>query len=352
MKKRISELFEYGDDISFPTAAAEVDSASIRRRTLERIRGDGMSTGKAGGVRRIKARVLIAAALAAILATTSVAAAAIMRSLGSRTAFNQSGIYMISPVGDSANETDPAEVESREFLALDEWMAFQEEMRLKRENGDMSAYTEDQRLPRSDSTDCYAGDEFVQEREALERIAAKYGLKLHETVKYTPSFDELYSELKTAPFCNLIPTAYDDGELYAFVYNDGSFHALGLVCEPKGLGRGVSVNLYREMRGVMPGAKLPTFDAPESYEMLDYVTECGKTAELALGPAYSFVFVELENCWVTLYVSGGYSDGPDVNTPGYRDKSRAHGFPRALFRLYPYHSSPYSSEYFSFRYPK
>ncbi len=323
MRKKISDLFDLGSEIEMTAKETAVDTEGIKRRAFALIREESAPVKKSAGTRRIRAGALVAAVLAAVL-VTSVAATVIVHSLGSRSAFNSSGIYMISPVGETDSKQEDAVPDNsgsgQEYLALEEWMAFQEEMRVKRESGDTSDYTEDQRLPRSDSTDCYAGDEFVKEREALERIAAKYGLALHETVKYTPSFEEFYSELNTEPFCDLIPTEYDDGELYAFVYNDGGFEAKGMIYEPEGLGRGVGINLFRDMRGVMPATSLPTFNSPESYEMADYITKRGKKAELALGPSYSFVFVELENCWVTMHVSGGCEDGPDVNTPGYRAK--------------------------------
>lgn len=352
MRKKISDLFDLGSEIETASNEAAVDTESISRRTFALIRGENTPAEKRGGARRIKAGVLAAALLAAVL-LTSVAATVIVRSLDSGRALKSSGLYRLSPVGVSSDEKEAAEAPAapietepeqepaataedgeaapakeaeapnetasgQEYPALKEWLAFSEEMRLKRESGDMSDYTEDQRLPRDDSTDCYAGDEFIKEREALERIAAKYGLTLHETVKYTPSFEEFYSELNTEPFCDLIPTDYDDDELSAYVYNDGGFAVNGMIYKPEGLGRGVGLNLVREMRGVMPSSFLPSFDGPESYETTDYITSCGKKAELALGPRYSFVFVELENCWVTMHVSGGYEDGPEVNTPGYR----------------------------------
>lgn len=360
MRKKISDLFDLGSEIEMTAKETAVDTESISRRAFALIRGESAPAEKRGGARRIKAGVLIAAVLAAVL-VTSVAATVIVHSLGSRSAFKSGGIYMVSPVSGSsdaaekgrehvlpapAEEAEPKQGEAetdepaapvdtepgqtnavtdnsgsgQEYLALEEWMAFQEEMRVKRESGDTSDYTEDQRLPRDDSTDCYAGDEFIKEREALERIAAKYGLTLHETVKYTPSFEEFYSELNTEPFCDLIPTDYDGDELSAYVYNDGGFAVNGMIYKPEGLGRGVGINLFRNMRGVMPATTLPTFNSPESYELQVYKTKCGKSAELALGPEYSFIFVELENCWVTVHVSGGYTDGPDVNTPGYRAK--------------------------------
>ena len=305
MRKKITDIFDEGYTPPAAEADVEADPEAIRTRTFTLIHDEEADAKRRCVKRRVRRTAITAAALAAVL-LTGIAATLISRSIGSRETYESKGIFAVSSVGVYSDGSEVA----REYLALREWTAYREEMNTRMASGD-AAFSDDERIPFDEATDCYAGDEHRESRAKLEQIASEYGLKLHETVKPAFSFEEFYSRIGSDPICDFLPSAYEDDELSAYVYNDGGFEIMGMVCEPDGLERGVSVNLYREMRGVMPGAWLPSWEKPDEYEVTEYETKCGKTAELALGPRYSFIFVELANCWVTVEVSGGSEENPD-----------------------------------------
>lgn len=184
-------------------------------------------------------------------------------------------------------------LETPESQALGEWLRFldgcgRDEFR---STGDRL----DDSLARYSCYQVYA-PEMARE---LERIAAKYGLKLHSTLYDLEAHPELLGSL--GDFMGSTSGAP------AYLYEDGTFHVDNGWAELEGFGA-LDFQLQRSVRGTFHDAILTVRD-PAEYREWDYETSAGTPVKLALGRDRALALVDLEDCFVTVIVPCGADQG-------------------------------------------
>ena len=127
--------------------------------------------------------------------------------------------------------------------------------------------------------------------DALEGIAAEYGLTLHGS-RTTASIDELYDRFGK----------FSTAEKWrGYYFDDGTFQC---DCETD---EGV-FQIRRCMKGVLDTVGLNVKDA-EEYEQWEYTTACGETVLLALAPRHALILAESEQSFIVVNVMGGADSG-------------------------------------------
>lgn len=122
MDKKISELFDYGDEIVIAWQDASCDPAEIKELTMQRISGENKtrisSRAATKRLRRTSRMILIAAVIAVLLAGTALAAyyTSTMRDHALTQepmdyAEDGSAVYQYSPAGMNTEEESPASAE-------------------------------------------------------------------------------------------------------------------------------------------------------------------------------------------------------------------------------------------------
>lgn len=136
-------------------------------------------------------------------------------------------------------------------------------------------------------------DVYSQEMaDALEGIAAEYGLTLHSGGLQSADLREMKERF--GAFC----TAAVTGRGYYFA--DGTFQSDCAV-------NGISLQIRRCMKGVLDTVSLNIFDA-EQYEQWEYTTVGGETVLLALGPSKALILAESDQSFTVVNVLAGSED--------------------------------------------
>ena len=136
-------------------------------------------------------------------------------------------------------------------------------------------------------------DVYSQEMaDALEGIAAEYGLALHSSSMEGAALSEMKDRF--GAFCS---TAVDGAGYY---FTDGTFQ-----CDCAF--NGISLQIRRCMKGVLDTVSLNIFDA-EQYEQWEYTTACGETVLLALGPSKALILAESDQSFTVINVLAGSED--------------------------------------------
>lgn len=131
----------------------------------------------------------------------------------------------------------------------------------------------------------------------LEEIVENYHLRLHTNV-----IDGLFPQEK---LCAQVSGDFlgENRAYSAYMYEDGTFKFDGQIdLEEYGL---LEYQFMRCVRGSFTDVKLYIEDVNE-YQEWRYITECGETALLALGPTKGLIFVDLEDCFVSVHTIGGH----------------------------------------------
>lgn len=128
--------------------------------------------------------------------------------------------------------------------------------------------------------------------DALEAIAAEYGLTLHSGMTVT-TIDELRGRF--GDFCPKI--SYGSG----YCYSDGTFQC---DCDNGEL----IFQLRRCMKGTLDTVSLNVGDV-EQYEQWTYTTACGETVLLALAPRHALILAESEQSFTVVNVMAGADIG-------------------------------------------
>lgn len=133
-------------------------------------------------------------------------------------------------------------------------------------------------------------DVYSQEMaDALEGIAAEYGLTLHSGGLQSADLREMKDRF--GAFCS---TAVDGAGYY---FTDGTFQ-----CDC--VFDGVDFQIRRCMKGVLDTVSLNVFDA-EQYEQWEYTTVGGETVLLALGPSKALILAESDQSFTVINVLAG-----------------------------------------------
>ena len=74
MEKKISQLFDYGDEIAVPGEAPAFDPGKIKELTMQKIHGEHTAPKRVRAVRRVSRTLLIAAIIASLFTVTALAA--------------------------------------------------------------------------------------------------------------------------------------------------------------------------------------------------------------------------------------------------------------------------------------
>lgn len=132
----------------------------------------------------------------------------------------------------------------------------------------------------------------------LERIAAKYGLKLH-----TQTYD-LFAHPELLDSCE---GYLGENQGYAtYMFEDGSFHVDGSAYA-EGFGE-VGYQLSRYVRGSLHEISLTLLNF-DSYQEWGYQTACGVPVLLALGDARALILADMEDSFVNVLCLAGEDDG-------------------------------------------
>lgn len=310
MKLRISELL---DDYDVENMSVEADSGLDIGR-VERLAMAKCAPAKQRGMRRGLRVGLIAAAAVLLLGVAAVAAYG--WSLGDRvvtTMPEQENVLgetmaQFSAVGGVTAETmesdDAAAAltgSGSEHAALEEWMAYLSE------EHDIDSY---QRLEDDDMVGEIYGIGYQEMKNELERIAERYDLRLIQDGELsigTAIYDAVdVSSLVAWP---ITANEYEAQNSNAWVYDDGSFCFQMYVDMPEGISDGEKDMLFFRMHCAKKGTLYAATEGGgelADYQTEGYTTATGTSVELALGKWYSMIFAELDDCYVTIHVSGGY----------------------------------------------
>ena len=259
-------------------------------------------------VRKLSRTLLIAAALVVVL---TVAAVAVYqygmkdRVMNEVEFVSESGriVSQYSAVGivEKAEEEEDTKVPTNpEAKALLEW----QEYRFNREENEMG-----EMVPYDDPIRSVYGNAWSNDVAKIREIAEEYGLRLHEGVANVGGLSDFYETLAVDAFAPFIEGSDESSASGASIYNDGSFqlYAVRLPFSPAEEDAAV-VSFYRAMKGVFCNFYV-LGDEAEVYTNEAYTTEDGITVELALGITSSMIFAELDNCYVTIDISGGTDPG-------------------------------------------
>lgn len=300
MIKRISDIFDLGDEIVFAGQDLNTDSAKIKEMTMKKIHTDHslQTTSKAGGKKRRPAgRALLLAAVTALILAGS-AFAVYQHSMRNRLAtdiplFEGKDLYHYSASGTLESDPDSSSealaAGTPEFLASAEWLDYffgEHEQ------------DHDTQLPEDNPYRAYTAWNGVAEK--LQSIADRYDLRLYQKASFTNSLEEFFA----LPEIGGVFMALESGgmpECVAQTYDDGSF-LLGSVkasVAADGTEQPVQLQITRAMKGTLTNFSADG-NSPESYVCESYVTADGTEVELALGRRISLIFAELDSCWVTL----------------------------------------------------
>ena len=189
---------------------------------------------------------------------------------------------------------------TREHMALAEWNRFffghSEEL-----------LDEDDRISESDIHYEIYGLGYGVLADKLDEIAAKYRLRLWQAEYTLETEQELFDALGMDPF---YPVASDEHHTIN-VYDDGSFEAVGIsMTAPNDLGV-VDFSINRAVRGSFSDSLLLDV-MPEAMEFETYTTASGVAVDLALGKAYSLLFADMENCYISCEIYGSYEPMNDA----------------------------------------
>lgn len=330
--EKISDIFDYGDEIVTVETVEYFDPAEIKELTMKKIHGETPTyTTRAHRPRRAMRFALAAAIIAALLMGTALAAYYYNMYYDMRdhtlsdevlfTSDDNSSVYAYSTTGGKPVETDTsdethfleltdntvafsADSGSSEYLAAQEWFTY---FFYDSENDIPEEPLSDHReelLSQDHPAQLYcAGWKLMAEK--LQSIADKYDLRLYQSKEDFADFDSFYAAIGTEPFARL-SAVYDDFECNGEVYDEGSFELMA-VCIPvtmDGTEQSIAISIFRNAKGTLPG----TFtygDDPALYTCESYATQSGLSADLSLGDHYSMIFVELDGCYVTVAVNGG-----------------------------------------------
>lgn len=305
MNYNISDLMSGYQDDTIDLADPGITNP---KHILAKVTGAPVSAPVRRAPRRVWKIALAAAALVAVLAVSAFAVYQVSMKDRMLDSWNDQAdgepiVYtMYSPVGpETTAETESsteADAGSPEAQALAEWEEYCR-TRSEDEMGELVSY--------EDPVRAVYGNAWSNDIAKLKEIAEKYGLKLHQSRETGGWLSEFYALTGLERFAQLTENYSGDFGCSATVYDNGSFE-LNAVSIPTAQDT-VSINIIRAMKGIF--CHFVVFgDEAEDYTNEVYTTADGVTVELALGARYSMIFVELENCYVTIDVNGGTAPSP------------------------------------------
>ena len=257
-------------------------------------------------VRKLGRMLLIAAAV--VLALTATAVAVYQYGMKDRVVnevdfVTESGrvVSQYSAVGIVEKEEEDTKLPTNpEAKALLEW----QEYCLNREENGIG-----EMVPYDDPIRSVYGNAWSNDVAKIREIAEKYSLQLHEGVADVGGLGAFYETLGLDAFAPFIEGSDEASAGHASIYNDGSFqlNAVRLPFSPAEEDAPV-VSFYRAMKGVFCNFYV-LGDEAEAYTSEAYTTEDGIAVELALGITSSMIFAELDDCYVTIAISGGTDPG-------------------------------------------
>lgn len=253
--------------------------------------------------------IVIAAALLVGLSLTTMAAIHLfgLRDLilhPEQTYTPDSGISQTAPEQTTLPAPDP--VQTNTAISLSGYMNTPESQALSEWQAFLDQYDKDQTILSSignridKSLRQYLGyGVYTQEMmDELERIADKYGLKLH-----TENYDLFAHPELIAPCEGYL--GQNRGSA-TYMYEDGSFHVDGAAYLPDfGI---VDFQFKRSVRGSLHASYLMVRNISE-YQEWEYTTTCGVPVVLALGPGRALVLADLKDSFVTVLGLAGTNEG-------------------------------------------
>lgn len=318
MDMRISELMDLCQDDSVRLAAGPVqDAERIKELTMKKL---GITPKHK--VRRLGRSLLIAAAVAVLL--MSAALAVYHWTLADRVMdvpdveyvyemmpmVNASGEIYLESVQVAAVPTTRTTVsvqglaDSPESMAYVEWMAYQEQWHQDNPNW-TDAYGGDDSYYETPQNYAQLYNAFLQEQaDALDGIAEKYGLRLHERREFFEEEQELCAMLGCEDFLSEI-----FGSVGGYCFEDGSFKAEGRWDRV-----GLCLITTREGSFSVIGGLDPSSEWFGDYEQWCITAENGTELLLVLGDYRAQVLAQLPGATLTLGVYGGRL-GENPNQP-------------------------------------
>ena len=296
MDKKISEIFDYGDEIVIDTEQADVfDPARIKELTMRKINTNSLCAESGRTTKKMRPvwrTVLIAAIVAVLLAGTALAAYHIsIRDVLLSEPYEKeflTGEEAMLPVWEEMDMSINGPVDSPDAKAALAWSEWNETWR--EENADRLKEHEDD-ISWHETPDNYVfySAYFREQAEKLDEITAEYGLKLHTLCANYGTEEELCEVLGIGDIW-LNDFLLSDGR----VYEDGSFAFDGYMNRDS--------EKYTMMWLAVDGT-LHTFThtLPAEYEAWSYVTEDGIQVALAIAEfdyTASSMYNTVKNAWL------------------------------------------------------
>ncbi len=139
----------------------------------------------------------------------------------------------------------------------------------------------------------------------LDALTAQYGLKLHQSMSFCYSADELCEKAGIDAFLT------DCSECSGYLYDDGSFYFDGVTALPDG--PYVGYQFTRLMRGCFSETPLNT-DSEDGGEAWDYTAPDGTRLRLTLGSGQSAIFASLPGSFLSVKVLDGTDGNPTYSS--------------------------------------
>ena len=304
--RTLYELMDlYEDDEVGLKLNSPVDAGRVLEMTMARL--GPRTAGRQGGkrpARRWTVRLAIAAALALGLSVTAWAVYQAMM----EDYLVQTPTQLDAIIEDLGGETGPGATLSLvgyqgtpEYEAYTEWEAWQAE-----HYGEHPMDNSNWHETPDNYYELY-GAAWQDQADALDRISAKYGVRLHENMAFADA-EQIYELLGSKPF---LLNEYDWASGY--IYNDGTFN-LDFGSDHNGVSDGGGI--FVSVKGTI--TDISGYMGPGEYEEWSYQTASGPTVDLVLRSGGT-ILCETESAYIRVSVHTQENMSPDTLVPYTRE---------------------------------
>ena len=304
MRERISDIFDYGDEIVVVEEQEDwIDPARIKELTMRKINAESKDTPARPAVKKTRTArrtALIAAIAAVLLAGTALAVYHFtMRDvlIGEpytarvQTEAEEDGALSFSEV-ERIDRSLNGLADTPEYEAYVEWTAWNDAWWAANPDPWAALGEDDSYIETPESYAHYYNAIFPEQAEGLDEIAGKYGLTLHTARAGFGSGEELCELLGVR---DVFSDAYDVRGDY--IYDDGSFKAYCLLD-----GRGdAGAEVFCAVKGsfTLIGGSMPT-----DYEAWDYAAADGTEVVMALAGDSAYLAADTDGAFFTVVFHG------------------------------------------------
>ena len=317
MGERISDIFDYGDEIVVVEEREDwIDPARIKELTMNKINAESMGTPARPAVKKTRAvrrTALIAAIAAVLLAGTALAVYRFtMRDVtigepymaAVQTETDDDGSLVFEEV-ERIDKSLNGLADTPEYQAYVEWTEWNDAWWAANPDPWAALGEDDSYIETPDNYAHYYNAVFPEQAERLDEIAEKYGLTLHTARAGFGSGEELCELLGVR---DVFSDAYDVRGDY--LYDDGSFKAYCRL--DGGLDDGAEVFCAVKGSFTLIGSSIPA-----DFEEWPYTTADGTEAVMAVAGSNGYLAADTEGAFIAVSFYGvtdrevleAYADG-------------------------------------------